>query len=134
MTRRTARETPDAEAVDNRDRVIAGPFKSYGDAKTEAERVRGVVRFVPSKGHRAPPRASEAARGQQFEVVNPDGRVFSHITAPTIERAQTDRARGKNAGHYPRGSRIKGARLDESPRPTRSAHNPRALQRPARRR
>ncbi len=124
----------DYEALDNHNRVIAGPFKSYGDAKTEAERVRGVVRFVPSKGHRAPPRASEIARGQQFEVVNPDGRVISHITAPTIERAQDDLARAKNAGRYPRGSRIKGARMDEAPRPARSAHNPNVSRRPARRR
>jgi hypothetical protein len=116
----------DYEALDNHNRVIAGPFKSYGDAKTEAERVRGVVRFVPSGGRQAPPRARESGHGKQFEVVNPDGRVISHITAPTIERAQTDLARGKNAGFYPRGSRIKGARMDEAPRPTRSAHNPNA--------
>jgi len=123
----------DYEAVDNRDRVIAGPFKSYGDAKSEAERVRGVVRFVPAGGRQAPPGAREAG-GQEFEVVNPEGRVISHITAPTIERAQTDLARGKNAGWYPRGSRIKGARMDEAPRPTRSAHNPGVQRRSTRRR
>lgn len=42
----------DYEAIDRRDRVIAGPFKSYGDAKSAAGSA-GAVRFVPSKGKRA---------------------------------------------------------------------------------
>lgn len=58
---RTGRQAPgrrrgevrDYEAIDRRDRVIAGPFKSYGDAK-DAAGSAGAVRFVPSKGRRAP--------------------------------------------------------------------------------
>lgn len=38
----------DYEAIDRRDRVIAGPFKTYGDAK-DAAGPAGAVRFVPKK-------------------------------------------------------------------------------------
>jgi hypothetical protein len=39
----------DYEAVDNRGRTIAGPFKHYGDAK-DATGPAGHVKFVPSRG------------------------------------------------------------------------------------
>jgi hypothetical protein len=56
----------DYEAIDRRDRVIAGPFKSYGDAK-DAAGPAGAVRFVPSRGK--PSKATEAraprARGAE---------------------------------------------------------------------
>jgi hypothetical protein len=62
----TRREAPvgrhavrDYEAIDRRDRVIAGPFKSYGDAK-DAAGPAGAVRFVPSRGK--PSKATEAKR------------------------------------------------------------------------
>lgn len=45
------RHVRDYEAIDRQDRVIAGPFKSYGDAK-DAAGSAGAVRFVP-KGKRA---------------------------------------------------------------------------------
>lgn len=47
----------DYEAVDNHDRHIAGPFKSYGDAR-QAAGTAGVVKFVPSRGKAG--RATEA--------------------------------------------------------------------------
>ncbi len=51
--RRAARHTVrDYEAVDNHDRHIAGPFKSYGDAR-QAAGTAGVVKFVPTRGKRA---------------------------------------------------------------------------------
>jgi hypothetical protein len=56
----------DYEAIDRRDRVIAGPFKSYGDAK-DAAGPAGAVRFVPSRGK--PSKATEVraprARGAE---------------------------------------------------------------------
>jgi hypothetical protein len=48
-------------AIDSRDRPIAGPFKSYSDAR-QAAGTGGAVQFVPT-GRSAPPRASEAGRG-----------------------------------------------------------------------
>ena len=42
----------DYEAIDTHDRHIAGPFKSYGDAKNAAG-TAGVVRFVPKGSKRA---------------------------------------------------------------------------------
>lgn len=53
-TRVRYRAVNDYIAVDRRDRTVAGPFKSYGDAKQEAERVVGFVKFVPSKEVRTP--------------------------------------------------------------------------------
>lgn len=47
-------------AIDSRDRPIAGPFKSYSDAR-QAAGTGGAVQFVPT-GRSAPPRASEAGR------------------------------------------------------------------------
>jgi len=47
----------DYAAVDNHGRVVAGPFKHYSDAKPEADRVGGVVQFIPSK--KRSPQASE---------------------------------------------------------------------------
>lgn len=44
-------------AVDPRDRQVAGPFKSYGDARKEADQAGGVVKFIPSK-----PRVKESPR------------------------------------------------------------------------
>lgn len=52
----TPRTVRDYEAVDNRDRHIAGPFKSYSDARSAAG-TAGVVKFVPSRGK--PSRATE---------------------------------------------------------------------------
>lgn len=52
---RKSRTVRDYEAVDNRDRRIAGPFKHYGDAKTAAG-PGGHVKYV------RPRRASEARR------------------------------------------------------------------------
>jgi len=49
---RAPRHVRDYEAVDNHDRHIAGPFKSYGDAR-QAAGTAGVVKFVPSRGKRA---------------------------------------------------------------------------------
>jgi len=39
----------DYEAIDRRDRRVAGPFKHYSDARREADRVGGAVRFVPGQ-------------------------------------------------------------------------------------
>jgi hypothetical protein len=63
-TRVDAREghsVRDYLAIDSRDRPIAGPFKSYSDAR-QAAGTGGAVQFVPT-GRSAPPRASEAGRG-----------------------------------------------------------------------
>jgi hypothetical protein len=63
-TRVDAREghsVRDYIAIDSRDRTIAGPFKSYSDAR-QAAGTGGAVQFVPT-GRSAPPRASEAGRG-----------------------------------------------------------------------
>jgi len=62
-TRVDAREghsVRDYLAIDSRDRPIAGPFKSYSDAR-QAAGTGGAVQFVPT-GRSAPPRASEAGR------------------------------------------------------------------------
>lgn len=61
------RHVRDYEAIDSRDRVIAGPFKTYGDAK-DAAGGAGVVRFVPAKGHQAPPRANETGRRESLST------------------------------------------------------------------
>lgn len=47
----------DYEAIDRRDKVIAGPFKTYNDAK-DAAGPAGAVRFVPSKPEVRSPRRS----------------------------------------------------------------------------
>jgi len=52
----------DYEAIDRRDRVIAGPFKHYSDAK-DAAGPAGAVRFVPSRGK--PSKATEAPRARE---------------------------------------------------------------------
>jgi hypothetical protein len=52
----------DYEAVDSRDRLIAGPFKSYGDAK-DAAGPAGAVRFVP-KGKKATEAKRDRRRDQ----------------------------------------------------------------------
>jgi hypothetical protein len=61
------REVRDYEAVDNRDRHIAGPFKSYGDAR-QAAGTAGVVKFVPSRGK--PSRATEVRAPQHHSDVS----------------------------------------------------------------
>lgn len=63
-----ARRVRDYEAIDRRDRVIAGPFKSYSDAKNAAG-TAGSVRFVPSK--RTPPRATETPKPRASEARRP---------------------------------------------------------------
>jgi len=66
-TAREPRQVRDYEAVDNHDRHIAGPFKSYGDARAAAG-TAGVVKFIPAKGHRVPPRVNGPGRGQVRET------------------------------------------------------------------
>lgn len=55
-------EVHDYEAVDNHGRKIAGPFKHYSDAKQEAERARGYVKFVAGESDAG---VSEARRGRR---------------------------------------------------------------------
>lgn len=55
---RAPRHVRDYEAIDRRDRVIAGPFKHQSDARAAA-RSAGTVRFVPSKKR---PTAREPSR------------------------------------------------------------------------
>jgi len=55
LRKRVIRDVPrrpvvrDYVAVDHRDRVIAGPFHDYGDAKAAADRARGYVRFASGR-------------------------------------------------------------------------------------
>lgn len=51
----------DYVAVDHRDRVIAGPFHDYGDAKAAADRARGYVRFA-SRAHERSRRPTRSIR------------------------------------------------------------------------
>jgi hypothetical protein len=44
------RAVRDYDVTNNRGQRIAGPFKDYGDARTEAERMGGVVGFVTGEG------------------------------------------------------------------------------------
>lgn len=46
----SGRTVQDYVAVDTRNRVVAGPFKDYGEAKREADRAGGVVKFVMDRG------------------------------------------------------------------------------------
>lgn len=71
--RRAPRTVRDYEAVDNRDRHIAGPFKSYSDARSAAG-TAGVVKFVPSRGK--PSRATEvrASRDPSRSAHHPTSR------------------------------------------------------------
>ena len=83
----------DYEAIDNRNRRIAGPFKSYSDAK-QAAGTAGHVEFVPSKG-----RATEEAPREQWWIywsghVDPEGPFDTKAWADKWARAQRQRGWG----------------------------------------
>jgi hypothetical protein len=138
---RASRHVRDYEAIDRQDRVIAGPFKSYGDAK-DAAGSAGAVRFVPSRGK--PSKATEAPRG-----VSPLGRKQAILTGDRIEAIEDlqravalgdvavlakVRAHARRIG-VPEStiqSIVSGHSTVTEARETRSAHNPSPTRRQAR--
>lgn len=77
----------DYVAVDTRNRVIAGPFKDYSKAKTEADRAGGHVRFVMDRGPTRPLR--EDPRDQGYD---PDSQAGPR-NFPRLRRVQPSRSR-----------------------------------------
>lgn len=72
--REAAQHVQDYVAVDTRNRVVAGPFKDYGEAKRQADRAGGVVKFVMDRGQ-APARVlREDPRDQGYD---PDSRAVA---------------------------------------------------------
>jgi hypothetical protein len=71
----------DYEAVDNRGRRLAGPFKNYGEAKHEADRAGGVVRFVADRraaehpSVQGPPRHRHRHRAHPHEAARKTSRA-----------------------------------------------------------
>ncbi len=77
----------DYVAVDNRNRVIAGPFKNYDRAKSEADSAGGYVRFVMDRG---PARLlHEDPRDQGYD---PDSKAGPR-NFPRLHRVQPRRPR-----------------------------------------
>ncbi len=65
----------DYEAVDNHDRHIAGPFKSYSDAR-QAAGTAGVVKFVPSRGKAGRATEAQATRRKPSVRLTPAEQFF----------------------------------------------------------
>jgi hypothetical protein len=92
---RAPQRVQDYVAVDTRNRVVAGPFKDYGQAKREADRAGGHVRFVMDRG------AGKLAESTGYHVYAEDGFESAHRS----ERAALAAAR--------RGSQLRpGVRYD----------------------
>ena len=84
----------DYEAIDSRARRIAGPFKTYGDAK-QAAGPAGTVKFVPSKAREhAPRRPTAAPTGSEIRDFN----VVELVVTPNGAEHWTYRARNVTRG------------------------------------